>query len=265
MSRQESPEVSAPDELQVAENIFRGVVVDPHSLAPEPALFAAQLRHAMRGWRAAAYRLVWLELPIRRSVLIPVAVEAGFVFHHAEPGYVMMTCALDPYAPIPFYATHFIGAGGLVLNEAHELLVIVEKAHRHNRPNYYKLPGGALRPREHVADAAIREVREETGIETRFEALTGFRHWHGYRFGKSDIYFICRLKPLSHEITIQESEIAAGMWMPLDRYLADPNVGLFNKRMVEAAATGTGLVSGWFEGYEVTPETHEIFIPGDST
>jgi 8-oxo-dGTP diphosphatase len=251
-------------ELRVTPNVFRGVAVDPGSLPSDPDDFAVQLASGLERWRGERYRLVWLEVPIQRAALIPVAVEAGFAFHHAQTGYVMLTYALDPEAPIPLYTTHYIGAGGLVLNDARELLVIVEKAHRHNRPNYYKLPGGALKPREHVVDAAIREVREETGIETRFRALMGFRHWHGYRFGKSDIYFICRLDPLTRDITIQEAEIAAGMWMPLDSYLADPHVGLFNKRMVEAAANGTGLVSGWFDGYEVTHETHEIFVPGDS-
>ena len=45
-------------------------------------------------------------------------------------------------------------------------------------------------------------------------------------------------------------------------YLADPNVGVFNKRMVESAVAGEGLAPGWCEGYTVTHETHEIFVPG---
>ena len=56
----------------------------------------------------------------------------------------MLTLRLEPDAFIPNFATHYIGAGGVVLNEARELLVICEKAHSHNRPHYYKLPGGAL-------------------------------------------------------------------------------------------------------------------------
>ena len=33
------------------------------------------------------------------------------------------------------------------------------------------------------------------------------RHWHGYRYGKSDIYFVCRLSALSEEVTMQAEEI----------------------------------------------------------
>ena len=37
--------------------------------------------------------------------------------------------------------------------------------------------------------------------------LHSFRHWHGYRYGKSDIYFVCRLAPLSEELTMQTEEL----------------------------------------------------------
>ena len=207
--------------------------------------------------------MILARISLARAALIPVAVEAGFVFHHSEPTSVMMTARLQPTAFIPPHATHYIGGGGLVLNDRNELLVVTEIVHRHRHPHYYKLPGGALKPGEHLAAAVMREVWEETGIETRFEAVMGFRHWHGYRFGKSDIYFICRLTPLTSEIHIQESEIEEALWMPLEVYLAHEHVGIFNKQMVAAAARGTGLVPGWFEGY-ATPETHEIYVPGSS-
>ncbi len=247
--------------LDARENIFHGVVVDPASLPRDHDAFADQLRCSLEAWRREGYKVAWLEISIERAALIPEAVAAGFVFHHSEPDYVMMTCRLQPDAMVPLHATHYIGAGGLVLNAQRELLVIWERVHRHRRPYYYKLPGGALKPGEHLVDGVKREVWEETGIETRFRALMGFRHWHGYRFGKSDIYFICRLDPLTEEIHIQESEIQEARWMPVAYFLGHEHVGAFNKQMVAAALEGEGLVPGWFEGYEVSPETHEIFVP----
>jgi hypothetical protein len=66
---------------------------------------------------------------------------------------------------------------------------------------------------------------------------------------------------LNTDIRIQESEIAEARWMSIDDYLKSEYVGAFNREMVRAAADGTGLVPGWFEGYDVTHETHEIFVP----
>lgn len=246
--------------LQATFNQFGGVVVDPGALVDDLRLFPDQLLYSLGEWTVQGYKLVWLEIPIAKASLIPVATAAGFDFHHSGDGYLMLTVRLVPEAFIPPYATHYIGAGGVVINEKRELLVIWEKAHRMRNFRHYKLPGGALHPGEHLVDGVIREVFEETGVRTKFEALMCFRHWHGYRYGKSDIYFICRLSPLNHDITLQESEIEECLWMPVDEYLAHENVGEFNRRVVEIALTGQGLVPTWFEGYDVERESREIFV-----
>ena len=36
-----------------------------------------------------------------------------------------------------------------------------------------------------------------------------YRQAHGVAFGKSDLFFLCLLKPLSSDIVVQETEIAA--------------------------------------------------------
>jgi 8-oxo-dGTP pyrophosphatase MutT (NUDIX family) len=237
-------------------------VTDPEALPPSPVEFGLSLAQSLGAWAAENHKVVWLEIPIAQAALIPVAVEAGFVFHHSEQGYLMLTYQLVEGAFVPPYASHYIGAGGVVLNADRELLVVWERAHRSNQRRYYKLPGGALRQGEHLVDGVIREVLEETGILTQFEALVCFRHWHGYRFGKSDIYFVCRLSPLTHEISLQEEEIAEGLWMPVDEYLSCEHVGAFNKRIVQAALYGEhGLVPTGIDGYETDPTVREFFMP----
>ena len=242
------------------ENPFGGVIPDPHRLEQEPQTFRSRLEHSVAVWREAGYKVVWLE--IRRSLapLIPVAVTAGFNFHHAEQDYVMMTRRLENGAYIPPHATHYIGAGGVVLTETRDLLVVSERYRRRGRGKHYKLPGGALRPGEHIADCVKREILEETGIRTRFESLVCLRHWHGYRFNKSDIYFVCRLSPVNRDIRRQSEEIAECIWIPVEQYLGRDDVHAFNKRIVQAALSNDGIRPTSIDGYG-TPETHEFFMP----
>ena len=168
---------------------------------------------------------------------------------------------------MPPFATHYIGAGGVVIDDDRRLLVIQERHHRHR---HYKLPGGALLPGEHIASAAVREVKEETGIDTEFVSLVCFRHWHGYRYGKSDIYFVTRLRPLTYDIEMDPSEISECLWMPVDDYLGHQDTHEFNRRIVQAALDIEAAEAGRaacpalrpepIPGYG-TPETHELFFP----
>ena len=88
----------------------------------------------------------------------------------------------------------------------------------------------------------MREVLEETGVEAEFEALTCFRHWHGYRYGKSDIYFVCRLRALSTEIRMGEKEIEECLWMPVQKFMTNEDISPFNKGIVRSALESDGIV-----------------------
>ena len=251
------------DLIEANPNPFGGVVANPAALVDDPKQFRSQLSHSLDAWEDEGYKVVWLEIPISKSALVPVAVEAGFTYHHADESNVLLTRRLEEGAVIPPYATHYIGVGGVVLSDSNEILVVSEKFREYNpnrRGPAFKLPGGALQAGEHIADAAVREVLEETGVKTKFESLVCFRHWHGYRYGKSDIYFVCRLSPLSRDITMQEDEIEACLWMPVDEFLGTGTIGQFSRDMVRAALESTGIVPSPIIGFG-NPTTHEFFMP----
>ena len=253
------------DMLEFSPNQFGGVVTRAQALLKDPAVFGKLLRNSLERWAADGYKVVWLELPVGSSALVPVAAAAGFEYHHAKPHYALMTLQLAPGSYIPPYATHYIGAGAVVLNERDEILVVVERYRMGpSRGPGYKLPGGALHPGEHLADGAVREVREETGVHARFESLACFRHWHGYRYEKSDIYFVCRLSALSTEITMQEEEIAECRWMPLRDFLSEESgIHEFNKSIVRAALNSPGIAPASIAGYD-DRERFEFFMPIES-
>ena len=263
VARSYAIEVKPIQVLQSTTNPFGGVIPRPALLPEEPDQFRRQLHHSMSEWGAEGFKVVWLELPIARASLVPVAVEAGFSFHHSGEDYLMMTHGLVADAFVPPFASHYIGAGGVVLN-GDELLVVHEKYGRPGGGRFYKLPGGLLHTGEHLAEGVVREVFEETGVRTRFNALVCLRNLHGYRYGKSDMYLVCRLEPLSYEISAQAEEIEECLWMPLELYFNAENVSPFNKRIVRAALESPGLAPARIEGYE-DPRKHEVFMPGEST
>lgn len=54
--------------------------------------------------------------------------------------------------------TKIDAAGGIIRNEKNEILII-------NRLNKFDLPKGKVEPNEDIKDTAIREVKEETGLQ----------------------------------------------------------------------------------------------------
>ena len=135
------------DILKFNTNPFGGVLVDPLTRPADPQGFRTQLAYSMDEWTVEGYKVAWLEVPLDKSGLVPVAVEAGFTYHHADDSYVMMTNQLEQNSYIPPYATHYIGAGAVVVSEKRELLVVSERyKFRGSRGPAYKLPGGALQP-----------------------------------------------------------------------------------------------------------------------
>lgn len=66
------------------------------------------------------------------------------------------------------------------------------------------LPGGKIEQPEHVSDAAIREIQEETGIQTEFKDYLGFVSEHLIENGLVREHFllhICELVPHTTNIT----------------------------------------------------------------
>jgi len=247
--------------LEFSTNPFGGVLTATDSLPESTDSFNNLLEKSLALWRNDGFLVAWIEIPLSKVQLIPIAAKHGFVFHHCREHYTMMTYKLSDDAFIPAFSSHYIGAGGVVLSDDGELLVVSEKYQRQNQgPPRYKLPGGTLNEGEHLASAVEREILEETGIKASFESLVCFRHWHGYRYGKSDIYFVCRLRPLSKTITIQEEEISECQWMPIEDYLNAENVSEFNKEIVRSSTTSPGLAHAQIDGY-AEPERYEFFMP----
>jgi len=224
---------------------------------------ALLLSQSLERWKNEGKRGIWLKIPLAQSEYVPIAAKLGFSFHHAEPNYVMMTRWLPENEPnnLPKYSHTFVGVAGLVINEREEILVVKERFFP-NAP--WKLPGGLSEIGEDLGAAAMREVLEETGISTEFHVLVCFRHRHDAPFGRGDMYFVAKLKPISTEIHFDPKEIQACSWMPVAEFLSNPTVSVLNREIVQIAALSeVGLQTKTVPSYD-GKTSHLLYFPVSS-
>lgn len=209
--------------LDSMDDEYGGVVVDPERLPSNPSVFASLLQSSLSQWKSKRKNGIWLKLPLEKSEFVPIAVKEGFQYHHAEKGYVMMTYWI-PEGPcmLPENASHQVGVGGFVINERNEVLVVQEKHTAPALAGLWKIPTGFIHESEEIFNGAVREVKEETGIDTEFVEVVAFRHAHNVAFQKSDLFFVCMMRALSNDIVIDNVEVQAAKWMPLVDFVKQP-------------------------------------------
>lgn len=114
-------------------------------------------------------------------------------------------------------------AGGLIVKDNEVLLVRITYG---ANKGYWMLPGGFVEEGESFEEAAIREVREETGINAVPTRLVGVRT--GFKDRQDDrehgIYFIFEMEAVSGELTADGAEIAEVKYIPIADVLVDPQV-----------------------------------------
>lgn len=116
-------------------------------------------------------------------------------------------------------ADNMLAAGGIIIDESTDsprvLLV--------HRPRYddWSFPKGKLDPGETVEEAALREVKEETGLKCRIIRKLAVAHYHyrtrhkGRLKPKAVHYFL--MERLSRRIKVPGDEVNLAEWFELDQ------------------------------------------------
>jgi 8-oxo-dGTP pyrophosphatase MutT (NUDIX family) len=113
-------------------------------------------------------------------------------------------------------STSEFSAGGVVVRDA-ACIVIVPTRRAADGSRVLALPKGHPDGSESAADAALREVREETGVEaTLLEKLGDVRYWYqrdGKRVMKVVAFFLFEYE--RGEVADHDDEVEDARWMPL--------------------------------------------------
>ncbi|XP_031232516.1 nucleoside diphosphate-linked moiety X motif 6 isoform X3 [Mastomys coucha] len=216
-------------------------------------LFAARWGGAVAGkrgaaiqrWRSEGRIAAWLHIPILQSHFIAPAASLGFCFHHAEPHSSTLTLWLgEGPSRLPGYATHQVGVAGAVFDVSTRKVLVVQD--RNKLKNMWKFPGGLSEPGEDIADTAVREVFEETGVKSEFRSLLSIRQQHRSpgAFGMSDMYLVCRLQPCSFTINFCQQECLKCEWIDLENLAQTKHTTLITSRVARL------LLYGLREGFD---------------
>jgi 8-oxo-dGTP pyrophosphatase MutT (NUDIX family) len=107
-------------------------------------------------------------------------------------------------------------AGGVVMNDDHEIIVIVPTRRAADGSKVLALPKGHPDGEESSLQAALREVREEAGVQTEVvETLGEVRYWYqrgGRRIAKVVEFFLLRY--VSGNVEDHDHEVEQARWVP---------------------------------------------------
>ena len=207
-------------------DMYRSVYISTtsiHRKIDDMSVAMDMIKDSIEEWEQMSVKAVWVRVHVSHSEMVKVLHdEMMFTVHHAKEDYIMMVRWMmkDRESNLPVYNTHVCGAGGIVIDPIHMKVLLVHEKSPIGR-KIWKLPGGQLDSNEYVGECVVREVKEETGVDSKYIGLMGMREMKNYRFGASDIYFICLLEADSTKpLSVDRSEVDDVRWWSISEYLS---------------------------------------------
>lgn len=115
---------------------------------------------------------------------------------------------MSPTSVPPWPADHPIPVAGVIVQRPGEILLV-----RPHEEQLHWLVSGFLEAWESVEEAAVREAREETGLEVEIERVLG--SYSCRTIGKNFVFVVCVARPVGGELSAG-AEIADARWFALD-------------------------------------------------
>lgn len=135
----------------------------------------------------------------------------------ASGGKVLLECTFPGKVMCDFMESQkvIIAGGGIVRNHSGQLLMI-------HRRGFWDLPKGKIELEESIANGAVREVYEETGIEAEITHNTPFYTYHLYRLNngqpvlKETQWFQMKTSSFQNPRPQSEEDILEAKWIGPD-------------------------------------------------
>ena len=211
-------------------NRYRDLEIDVSRLGPWSTLreFEDIVRDEFRSWSSRLdssfekhTAVMWLNVPVEMSDVLAVllTMEPKFIVHHANRYRFMLVCANRPQtAQIPSYGTHYVKVECIVVERnTNRVLAVRERLDTASKS--VKFVTGSAEAGEFIADAAMREVLEETRVKATFFCLAGCGNRLRTRFDRDEIIVGCLLfADEGQHPSPDGSEVREAQWMDVTEF-----------------------------------------------
>ncbi|CAD8073258.1 unnamed protein product [Paramecium primaurelia] len=200
--------------------------------------FTTNIIETIKDCKSKQMKAIWIQLDSNQLALAEKLIEQGFQMHHCTQNYLLFSQWIieNEKSRLPNYTTHSVGAGGLIIHN-NQILLIQEK--NGTKEGLWGIPGGLVDDGELVAEAASREVKEETGLDVEPYDCFFFRDLPIANQYQGDIYFVIfmRLKNQQQKVQIQDQEIKNYQWVEINKlqeFLIQNKFGITQQRLMES-------------------------------
>jgi ADP-ribose pyrophosphatase YjhB (NUDIX family) len=213
----------------------------------------------IRGRRGEDAAVLWIRIPEQSSHFLTWFLRHSFTMHHAVRDHIMVVRPKSTRAVIPLYGTHYARVECVVIEQGTgRILMVREQVGPADA--YLKLVTGSVELNEYISRAAVREVREETGVSCSLVGLLGMGNRLGTRFGRDEILIGVLLSaPQGQTPRGDGREICEAIWAAPEEALSRGSPPA--KEWLIAANRNKSLRCGYLGDFRGPPHKIEVFLP----
>ncbi|MEO8701397.1 MAG: NUDIX hydrolase [Kofleriaceae bacterium] len=135
----------------------------------------------------------------------------------------------------------------VVVRRGHRFLMTQEKKYG----STWSIPGGRVEPGESLADAAVREVYEETGVPVQLDGILRVEHTPGDQVRMRVLFTGTAIDDTEPKTTADDESLGAA-WLTLDEIRTRPLRGAELCALLESVASGRQVFPLELLGHEMS-------------